>query len=280
MLHMFCGEWPLPANGDTRVLSEIERRQKYIKSVKDCHLMGLIKKCLASKGQRPSAKGILEEVQRVQQSFGPQPTKLTLLDQVKLDADTKAVMTKKISKHEDEQSRLKTEVKRLENLLFIERQETTATKESFERRIHDLKSVVASRDSDIKCLKGCLQSDVHKIKEEIEELKTKNDEDISAITKFVTDEMKRKQEELDTYKQRKDQELKTYKRQKECELKSKEREINIYKENLLEKEKIINDMKMRNEAQARKGHNDLHTYESQKGRIIEHLQSGTQVSYM
>ena len=272
MLHMFCGEWPLPDNAHdhTRTLSEIERRQKYIKNVKDCHLMGLIKKCLASKDQRPSAKGILEEVQRVQQSFGPQPTKMMLLDRVRLDADTKTDMTKEISKLEDEQSRLKAEVERLENLLFIERQETTGVKESLERRIHDLESDVASRDSDKKLLKGCLQSDIDKIKEEIAELKRKKDEDISTVTRFVKEEMKRKEDELLTYKQQKEQELNLYKRQKE-------REISNYKETLLEKDKIINDIKSRNEAQARKAHSDLHTYESQKGRIIEYLRSGTQV---
>jgi serine/threonine protein kinase len=230
MLHMFCGEWPLPKNDDTRMLSEIERRQKYIKNVKDCHLMGLIEKCLKSKDQRPSAKEILEEVQRVQQSFGPQPTKAMLLDQVKLDADTKDDMTKEISKLEDKQSRLKTEVKRLENLLFIERQEVTAAKESFERRIHDLKSEMATRDSDKKHSERCLQSEIDGMQGEIKLLKE-----------------------------------------------SKEREINNYKESLLEKESIINDIKTRNEDQARKAHNDLHTYESQKGRIIEHLRSGTQV---
>ena len=277
MLHMFCGEWPLPENDHTRMLSEIERRQKYIKNVKDHHLMGLIKKCLGSKDQRPNAKEILEEVQRVQQSFGPQPTKMTLLDQVKLDTDTKADMTKEISKLEDEQSKLKTEIKRLENLLFMERQETTTIKESFERRIHDLQSEVASRDSDKKCLEGCLQSEIDKLKEEIKEVKRKRDEDVSAISKLANEEKKRNQEELLIYKQQKDQELDSYKRQKDCELKAKEREISNYKENILEKEKIINDIKVRNEDQARKAHNDLHTYESQKGHIFEHLRSGTQV---
>ena len=230
MLHMFCGKWPLPENDDILMRSEIERRQKYIKNVKDCRLMGLIEKCLGPKDQRPSAKGILKEVQRVQQSFGPQPTKVTLLNQVKLDTDTKAGLIKEISKLEDKQSRLKSEVERLENLLFIERQEITATKESFERRIHDLKSEMARRDSDKKLSESSLQSEVDRMQGEIKLLKE-----------------------------------------------SKEREINNYKENLLEKEKIINDIKTRNEEQARKVHNDLHTFESQKGRIIEHLRSGTQV---
>ena len=281
ILHILCGDWPIPPETEyTSVLSEMERRKKYTDKVKDRHLMGLIEKCLESKGKRPSAKEILEEVRRVQQSFGPQPTKMTLLDQVKLDVDTRVDMKKEISRLEDEQSKLKTDLKRMQYLLFMEKQGTIAAKEAFETRIFDLKSEVDSRDSDKKYLEGHLHSEVkkhRKMEEEKEDLKRQTEEDIRAIKKLADEKMKQKEEELIIYKQQKDQEFDSYKRRKDDELSAKETELNHYKDKLLEKEKILDDIKARNEEQARKAHNDLHTYESQKGCIMEYLRSGTQV---
>ena len=77
-IHMFCGEWPVPQEGQIRIeagklipVSEAERREVFLQRLENDHpLMHLILQCISnSPQQRPSASEIVEHLAKVVQMF-------------------------------------------------------------------------------------------------------------------------------------------------------------------------------------------------------------------
>lgn len=115
MTHIFCGEWPIaleylqpdPAHpGRYYPLTEIERREKYLRQVGPAHpLMPLIKKCLRNiPGERPEVSEILNEVSSMVARHPPLfESHVEMLEHIRHD--------------EKEQDRLRLEVDQLRKLL-------------------------------------------------------------------------------------------------------------------------------------------------------------------
>lgn len=79
MIHIFCGQWPIPdaqvqkdESGKRIILSEVERREKYLKTIECDHpiMNSLILQCL-SEDDRPSAEQILQLIEEEASRFPP-----------------------------------------------------------------------------------------------------------------------------------------------------------------------------------------------------------------
>lgn len=78
MIHVFCGDWPLPQVGPIRTegetlipVTEAQRREKFLMAIGDDHpLMQLILRCIRNDPQaRPLTKEIMEEMGKVVEQY-------------------------------------------------------------------------------------------------------------------------------------------------------------------------------------------------------------------
>ena len=307
MLHILIREWPLRGErvlDDSQqvvVLSDLDRRRGYLDKVEDDHpLKGLIFECLEHKDKRPTAKQILCKVQEVRmRCCKKESDRMTLLVQRDKDAERKLVLEREVAQLKEEKKRevaqLKEEKKRLELIFSEERKNAVTEKEQLESDNNMLRSLIEIRNSELEALEKRVQSkdgllgkkeEEIGVKEgEITALKRHHEEEICAYKKSKDEEAtalkQNHEEELCAYKKSKDEEMEkevsAYKTRKDEEMAAKEKEVSEYAKDLERKEKLIEDVIVKNEERAKKEHEAIHQRQTESGAVMEYLRSGTLV---
>ena len=109
MTHVFCGQWPVPAEifranpsnpHDMAALTEVQRREEYLNDIGDTHpLIGLMRECLSNNPiTRPNIPEILSRVKAVMLQFPPSfENKAEILQRIHADATDRASLSAQIS---------------------------------------------------------------------------------------------------------------------------------------------------------------------------------------
>lgn len=225
--------------------------------------------------------------------------RMTLLMQRDKDAERKLVLEREVAQLKEEKERevaqLKEEKKRMELIFSEERKNAVTEKEQLESDNNMLRSLIEIRNSELEALEKRVHSkdgllgkkdEEISVKEgEITALKRQHEEELSAYKKSKDEEAtalkQHHEEELCAYKKSKDEEMEkevsAYKTRKDEEMAAKEKEVSEYAKDLERKEKLIEDVIVKNEERAKKEHEAIHQRQTESGAVMEYLRSGTLV---
>ena len=184
MVHIFCGEWPLALEylqpdpkkpGHLYPLTEIERREKYLKKIGPNHsLLGLINRCLRNiASERPTSLEILTELSKVAARFPPSyRDRVQMLRKIKTDLEDKEQLQSEVDQlrkmlHEKEHE--------IENLRFTYSSKFEKTREQI-TRIEQQCAIQEAKIAELQADNCHLRSNLTPTQEELEVMRKKVDQ--------------------------------------------------------------------------------------------------------